>query len=32
VWTIWQYGGSGTDLNEFNGAYDRLQAFATNHD
>nr|WP_133848160.1 lysozyme [Labedaea rhizosphaerae] len=33
VYTIWQYSSSGgMDKNQFNGAYDRLQAFATNHD
>jgi len=33
--TIWQYADSGSmpgDQDRFNGAYDRVQAFATNHD
>jgi lysozyme len=32
TYTVWQYSSSPIDQNSFNGAYDRLQVFATNHD
>lgn len=32
VYTVWQYSSSPIDQNSFNGAYDRLVVFATNHD
>jgi GH25 family lysozyme M1 (1,4-beta-N-acetylmuramidase) len=32
TWTVWQYSSSPIDQNTFNGAYDRLVVFATNHD
>jgi GH25 family lysozyme M1 (1,4-beta-N-acetylmuramidase) len=32
VWTVWQYSSSPIDQNVFNGSYDRLKVFATNHD
>jgi lysozyme len=32
VYTVWQYSSSPIDQNSFNGAYDRLQVFATNSD
>jgi GH25 family lysozyme M1 (1,4-beta-N-acetylmuramidase) len=32
VWTVWQYSSSPIDQNQFNGSYDRLVVFATNHD
>lgn len=32
VWTVWQYSSSPIDQNTFNGSYDRLVVFATNHD
>ncbi|MFL6120935.1 lysozyme [Actinophytocola sp.] len=32
TYTVWQYSSSPIDQNTFNGAYDRLQVFATNHD
>ncbi|WP_236790486.1 lysozyme [Amycolatopsis sp. GM8] len=32
VYTFWQYSSSPIDQDSFNGAYDRLQVFATNHD
>ncbi|WP_291410830.1 lysozyme [Actinophytocola sp.] len=31
-YTVWQYSSSPIDQNSFNGAYDRLKVFATNHD
>ncbi|HET6503646.1 MAG TPA: lysozyme [Amycolatopsis sp.] len=31
-YTLWQYSSSPIDQDTFNGAYDRLVAFATNHD
>jgi lysozyme len=31
-YTVWQYSSSPIDQNTFNGAYDRLVVFATNHD
>jgi len=31
-YTVWQYSSSPIDQNTFNGSYDRLQVFATNHD
>ncbi len=31
-YTVWQYSSSPIDQNSFNGAYDRLVVFATNHD
>jgi len=31
-YTVWQYSSSPIDQNSFNGAMDRLQVFATNHD
>lgn len=32
TYTVWQYSSSPIDQDSFNGAYDRLQVFATNHD
>ncbi|WP_133908587.1 lysozyme [Actinophytocola oryzae] len=32
VHTVWQYSSSPLDRNSFNGSYDRLVVFATNHD
>nr|WP_130344283.1 lysozyme [Herbihabitans rhizosphaerae] len=32
TYTVWQYSSSPIDQNSFNGSYDRLQVFATNHD
>jgi lysozyme len=32
TYTVWQYSSSPIDQNTFNGAYDRLVVFATNHD
>jgi GH25 family lysozyme M1 (1,4-beta-N-acetylmuramidase) len=32
TWTVWQYSSSPIDQNHFNGSYDRLVVFATNHD
>jgi GH25 family lysozyme M1 (1,4-beta-N-acetylmuramidase) len=31
-YTVWQYSSSPIDQNVFNGSYDRLRVFATNHD
>lgn len=32
VYTVWQYSSTPIDQNTFNGSYDRLVVFATNHD
>lgn len=32
IWTVWQYSSSPIDQNVFNGSYERLKVFATNHD
>jgi lysozyme len=32
TYTVWQYSSSPIDQDTFNGAYDRLQVFATNSD
>jgi len=32
TYTVWQYSSSPIDQNTFNGSYDRLVVFATNHD